>query len=94
MDNGDGTDHGWGGHHLVMGGSVAGGQFVGDIPAPDPRSEHFTDRRGRMIPTLPVEALAAELGGWLGLDETELQRALPKLVNFDRRSLGLFACEP
>ncbi len=30
--NGDGSDHGWGAHHLVMGGAVQGGDVHGDFP--------------------------------------------------------------
>ena len=30
--NGDGTDHGWGGHHFVMGGAVKGGDIYGKVP--------------------------------------------------------------
>ena len=28
--NGDGTDHGWGGHHFIVGGAVQGGKFYGN----------------------------------------------------------------
>ena len=30
--NGDGTDHGWGGHAFVFGGAVSGGQVYGNLP--------------------------------------------------------------
>jgi uncharacterized protein (DUF1501 family) len=30
--NGDGSDHGWGSHHFVLGGAVNGGQFYGTPP--------------------------------------------------------------
>ena len=30
--NGDGTDHGWGGHHFVLGGAVNGGDIYGRFP--------------------------------------------------------------
>jgi len=30
--NGDGSDHGWGNHHLVVGGAVGGGRIYGDMP--------------------------------------------------------------
>ena len=30
--NGDGSDHGWGSHHLVMGGAVQGQRFWGEMP--------------------------------------------------------------
>src|SRR5690606_8235546 len=30
--NGSGSDHGWGGHHLVVGGAVKGGATYGQFP--------------------------------------------------------------
>lgn len=90
IGNGDGTDHGWGGHHFVLGGNVAGGHLHGFIPPMDLADEQFTHTSGRMIPSISVEQYAASLGGWFGLDQTELLDALPNLSNFDVRDLGLF----
>lgn len=79
--NGDGTDHGWGGHHFVVGGAVNGGDIYGDIPSP--QLGHSQDAgNGRLIPTNSVEQFAAPLGRWFGLNDTELNMALPGLVNF------------
>ena len=88
--NGDGTDHGWGNHHLVVGGAVNGGQILGDIPVA--AFDHEQDSgRGRLIPGLSVEQLAASLGGWFGLTPSELTEALPGLGAFDANALsGLF----
>ena len=79
--NGDGTDHGWGGHHFVVGGAVNGGAIYGEIP--DPVYNHSQDAgRGRLIPTISVDQYAAELGRWFGLTEYELDLALPNRANF------------
>ena len=52
--NGDGTDHGWGGHHIVMGGSVKGRNILGSVP--ETRFGHDRDGGGgRLIPSLAVE---------------------------------------
>ncbi|WP_373006137.1 DUF1501 domain-containing protein [Hyphomonas sp.] len=88
IDNGDGTDHGWGGHHFVTGGSVAGKQIYGDIPTPDLDGESFTSTHGRLIPKVSVEQYAATLGSWFGLDAGELAAALPNLSNFSQKDLG------
>ena len=87
--NGDGTDHGWGGHHFVVGGAVNGGQLYGSIP--DPIFEHAQDAgNGRLIPTISVEQYAAKLGSWLGLEDADLEFALPNWRNFnDDPLLGL-----
>lgn len=85
--NGSGTDHGWGNHHMVVGGAVNGGHIFGEIPAPE--FNHNQDAgRGRLIPTLAVEQYAAALGSWFGLTDSELNLALPGLVNFDRHALS------
>ncbi len=79
--NGDGTDHGWGGHHFVLGGAVLGGNIYGEIPVA--QLGHSQDAgNGRLIPTTSVEQFAAPLGRWFGLDDTQLNTAMPGLVNF------------
>ena len=85
--NGDGTDHGWGSHHLVMGGSVIGQDIYGQMPdltigGPD---DTFG---GRIIPTLSVDQYAATLTRWFGLAESELDDVFPNLANFSTKDLG------
>ncbi|MEL7030766.1 MAG: DUF1501 domain-containing protein [Pseudomonadota bacterium] len=90
VTNGDGTDHGWGGHYFVMGGAVNGGKIYGDIPPPE-LGHDFDAGRGRLIPTLSVDQYAATLGRWFGLSESDLDDVMPGLENFDRAALtGLF----
>lgn len=79
--NGDGTDHGWGGHSFVLGGSVRGRQVYGAVPPAE--FGHDADAGGgRVIPAVSVEQFAAPLGRWFGLDESALAVALPNLANF------------
>jgi len=85
--NGDGTDHGWGGHHFVVGGSVAGGDIYGDIP--EATLGHSQDSgNGRLIPTTSVEQFAAPMGRWFGLNNAELLGALPGLASFPGAPVG------
>ncbi len=91
IDNGDGTDHGWGAHHFIAGGAVDGQKIYGDIPPADLSSDVFTEHRGRLIPTTSVEQYAATLGSWFGLEESELGRALPNLENFSNKNIGFLA---
>lgn len=87
--NRDGTDHGWGGHHFVVGGGVAGNRMYGDFP--EAAIGHSQDvNNGRLIPTTSVDQYAATLGGWFGLNNTELRDALPGLTNFSNQDIGLF----
>lgn len=79
--NGDGTDHGWGGHQFIIGNAVAGKQIYGDVPPYD--FDHDYDAGGgRLIPSTSVEQFAEPIGRWFGLNSSELAAALPNLGNF------------
>lgn len=85
--NGDGTDHGWGNHLMVMGGAVSGGDIYGTMPrmgvdGPD------AIQNGRVVPTLASTQYAATLLKWMGLPEDQLHQVLPTLANFERSDLG------
>ena len=91
VTNGDGTDHGWGNHHFVVGGAVNGAQIIGDIPPHDLAEDAYTEDRGRLIPTTSVDEYAATLAQWFGLNTTDLTTVLPNWSqNFDRKTLNLF----
>ncbi|TPV58381.1 DUF1501 domain-containing protein [Aestuariibacter sp. GS-14] len=85
--NGDGTDHGWGGNHIVMGGAVQGADIYGQLPEMALNSNDDLGD-GRIIPTLAVDQYAATLAGWFGLSDSELTDILPNLRNYDRHRLG------
>jgi uncharacterized protein (DUF1501 family) len=85
--NGDGTDHGWGGNQLVIGGSVAGGTLYGSYPllqigGPDDVGA------GRMIPGLSSDQYAATLARWFGVPATQLATIAPHIGNFTQADLG------
>ncbi|MFM7798789.1 MAG: DUF1501 domain-containing protein, partial [Planctomycetota bacterium] len=85
--NGDGSDHGWGAHHFVVGGAVRGAAFygtpppvsAGDTAAPE---DQWHVGQGRLLPTTSVEQYAATLARWFGVGASELQTLLPNLRNF------------
>ena len=85
--NGSGTDHGWGGHSLVIGGAVRGGDIYGRMPQISLDSGDAV-RGGRMIPTVSVDQYSATLAGWFGLSEAELGAVFPNLGNFPTGDLG------
>ena len=88
--NNSGTDHGWGNHHIVVGGAVNGGQILGEIP--EAAVGHSRDTgRGRLIPDVAVDQFAFSLARWFGLSESQAMDVLPNSRNFDFRALyGLF----
>ncbi len=88
--NGDGSDHGWGGHQFVMGGAVNGGTIVGSYPSIALGTAEDLGR-GRLLPTTSTSQLAATLGSWFGVPTGSLADALPYINNFDVKNLGLFA---
>ena len=87
--NNDGSDHGWGSMHFMLGGAVKGQRFYGTPPAianngPDDVGQ------GRLLPTTSVDQLAATLGKWFGISDTDLLTVLPNLANYNAsaRDLG------
>lgn len=79
--NSDGTDHGWGNHHIVMGGAVKGGDIYGQWPVIGNNEENDVGY-GRLLPGISVEQYAGTLGSWMGLSQSQLSSALPNLGNF------------
>ena len=87
LSNGDGSDHGWGSHHLVVGGAVQGGSLYGRVPAlaidgPDDTGD------GRWIPTTSVDEYSATLAKWFGVSATDMPTVFPNLYRFNNPDLG------
>lgn len=82
--NGDGSDHGWGSHHFVMGGAVKGGRFYGEWPEiTGYETGKHNIGQGRLLPTMAVDHLAAALAGWMGVSSpAALAQLAPNLGNF------------
>jgi uncharacterized protein (DUF1501 family) len=85
--NGDGSDHGWGSHHLIMGGAVKGGDIYGKMPSLVLGGADDTGR-GRWIPSTSVDQYAATLASWFGVSATNLPTVLPNIGRFASSNLG------
>jgi uncharacterized protein (DUF1501 family) len=86
-----GSDHGWGNHHLVLGGAVHGGDFYGSFPTLALGGPNDADTRGRWIPTTSVEQYAATLATWYGLSASDFPAVFPLLDRFPVTNLGFMA---
>jgi uncharacterized protein (DUF1501 family) len=83
-NNGDGSDHGWGGHHIIVGGAVKGGRFYGTAPPLGNGSLQSTADvdlwqvgQGRLLPTTSVDQYAATLAKWFGVSDAQLLGTAP-----------------
>lgn len=91
--NGNGTDHGWGGVHLLMGASAANGgalrgrQVWGNYPVLELDGVDAVGR-GRMVPTTSVNQMGATLAQWFGVSPTGLEAIFPGLGKFNQPRLG------
>jgi uncharacterized protein (DUF1501 family) len=85
--NGDGTDHGWGGHQLVAGDAVRGRDIYGRMPRLEIGGLDDAGA-GRIVPTTAVDQFAATLAKWFGVADTQLDLIAPNLPNFAQRDLG------
>lgn len=87
--NGDGSDHGWGGHHFVLGGGVKGGRHYGIAPEISTTGQSQVGQ-GRLLPTTSVDQYGATLSNWLGASSGEMPTLFPNIGNFSGTNLGMF----
>jgi uncharacterized protein (DUF1501 family) len=85
--NGDGSDHGWGAHHFIMGGAVKGGLHYGVAPQISISTPDQTGQ-GRLLPSTSVDQYGATLTSWFGAAQSELPTLFPNIGNFSGTNLG------
>jgi uncharacterized protein (DUF1501 family) len=85
--NGDGTDHGWGAHHFVVGGSVRGGDLYGRYPTIGIGTDDDVGQ-GRLLPVSSVDQYGATLARWFGLGPHAIADVFPNIGNFAQSDLG------
>jgi uncharacterized protein (DUF1501 family) len=104
INNGDGCDHGWGGHHFVIGGGVKGAEIHGhypdfgvfDLNEATFFSDQLLDTSGALLPEISVDQYVYTLGKWMGVSEADLIGSspglgiAPNIQNFDsaKRDIG------
>ncbi len=85
--NGDGSDHGWGSHQIIVGGAVKGRDIYGQLSTIESRGP-LDAGRGRTIPTTSVDQYISTLASWYGLSASNIVEIFPNLSNFDMPNLG------
>lgn len=85
--NGDGSDHGWGSHHFVLGGAVRGQQYFGTFPVMGVGNNDEVGS-GRLLPSTAVDQYAATLARWFGVSDSDLKLVVPNIVNFSSTNVG------
>lgn len=88
--NGDGTDHGWGSHHFIVGGAVKGGDIYGAFPVTGLNHDHDIGS-GSLLPSLSVDQYGATLASWFGLTSAQISDVFPNIGNFSTRNLGFMS---
>jgi uncharacterized protein (DUF1501 family) len=93
--NGQGSDHGWGGHYFALGGAVAGGKFYGaasgvgagqEFPIVSLTSPNSVGQ-GRLLPTTSVEEYGLTFAKWMGANSpSEYARIFPNIGRFARQN--------
>ena len=96
QSNGAGSDHGWGGVQMALGGAVNGGKLYSDgsnlkikgFPDQAFNDGVMTFSRGQCIPGISVDQYAATLARWMDVSPGNIGTIFPNLGNFGTSNLG------
>jgi uncharacterized protein (DUF1501 family) len=85
--SGQGTDHAWGGHQIIVGGAVKPGLY-GSFPTLALGGPDDANNRGTLIPTTSVEQYGATLAKWFGVPAASMTSVFSTVGNFASQDLG------
>ncbi len=86
--SGDGSDHAWGNHQLVIGGAVQGRKTYGTFPTLELGGPDDFTSQGRWVPTTAVDQYAATLASWFGVSAADLPTVFPYVGRYNTANLG------
>ena len=85
--NSDGSDHGWGSHHFILGGAVNGQKYYGTAPNVSLTSDDQIGQ-GRLLPSTASDQYLATLASWFGVADSDLASVVPRIGNYGVSNLG------
>ncbi len=88
VPNSDGSDHGWGSMHFVMGGAVRGQRFYGTPPVIADNGPDDVGQ-GRLLPGIAVDQYASTLATWFGVSNSDMTTVLPNMGSYNPSSWNL-----
>ena len=91
---GNGSDHAWGSHWMVMGADVAGARMYGQkfpMLVLGGEDDAHDGKRGYFVPQISSDQVAADLLLWLGVTAVQLPQIMPNLQNFAQQRAGFMA---
>lgn len=95
--SGSGSDHGWGSHHMLLGGAVKGGNIYGKFPLMtnysnfNASNDDYADSRGVMLPSVSLAQYGATLAKWFGAADADLDALFPTIPTFPTRDVGFMS---
>jgi uncharacterized protein (DUF1501 family) len=88
MNAQSGSDHAWGGQHIMFGGSVNGGKIYNTYPKSMKIGSYLDLGRGRLIPEYPWESMIHPIAKWVGIADADLPTVFPNLAKFNTTHLN------
>lgn len=88
--NGDGSDHGWGSHHFMIGGAVRGRRVYGQFPTVALDGPEDAGQ-GRLIPTTSTDQYISTLARWFGVSMGDIATIVPNIGRFATSDLGFLS---
>lgn len=88
VPNDDGSDHGWGAMHFVMGGAVQGRRMYGTAPTLADNGPEDVGQ-GRLLPGIAVDQYASTLATWFGVSTGNMTTVLPNMGAYNQSTWNL-----
>lgn len=89
-NNGNGSDHGWGSHHFVIGDAVKSKTWVGQLPDVAVGGQHDVGQ-GRLLPNVSVDQYGATLAKWMGVSSSNMSTVFPNIGKYTTADIGFMS---